>query len=152
MTAYELWFDGGIKSATKGIPFGSFEIIVTCDAYSELSHGVNRWIIKDLVVTSNHAEYLALEAAITYFIKNYEYVVRKKDSLTLCGDSELVRKQIGTYNEETTFWDSWKCNFDKFQIIQANIRRCLESLIKHQQMNVAYIHVPRKQIVKKFGH
>lgn len=140
---YELWFDGGISAPGKGNPYGSYELDVNTKP-----QGIIRWEDHSIVVTSNEAEYIALQKAISYFVENYELL--GSGDIILYGDCELVRNQVGLFRRGGWI-DVYKCNFSHLIGYRNNIRTILEGISK-TEYRIKYKHVPRKKIVERFGH
>lgn len=133
-----LIFDGGNGASTEVEAYGSYRID---------SCKIQR-VIFGKGYTNNEAEYMTLLYALSQIILDYP---ANETDLEIEGDSELVRNQIGTYNEfnglDLYTWTSWKVNEPRLLPLRNTAR---ELLLKFRSFT--YRHIPRKQVVKELGH
>ncbi len=147
----DILFDGGGTRDMEA--YGSYRIIT--------SGGDN--IIRREVFgngyTNNEAEYMTLIAALetTLSALDRKGIAPFDVELTISGDSELVRNQIGTMlrvgitvnmlSSTAYNWTGWKVNVKHLLPLRDKARGLLEKFYTFD-----YKHIPRKEVVKVLGH
>lgn len=105
----KLIFDGGGNKTMEA--YGSFQI--TYDDNGDPVEIVSREIF-GIGFTNNEAEYKTFISALEYLLNHLDTagIAPFDVELTILGDSDLVRKQVGTYAREadTYVWSGWKVN------------------------------------------
>jgi ribonuclease HI len=152
-----LIFDGGNGASVDKMAYGSFKI--DNKPIYRVEFGVG--------YTNNEAEYKTLIYALEHIIERYN---AGDITLTIEGDSELVRSQVGTYEYgpyyeltdkiiskdtvvlSTTFardimWNGWKVNKPHLLPLRDKAR-----VLLLQFKGYTYNHIPRKDVVKALGH
>jgi ribonuclease HI len=132
-----VWFDGGVRKQNPGIPYGSFAL---SDTETDTEWFYTWQFDDDGAVSNNLAEYIALETMLDLILDYYTF-----DKLTIYGDSELIRNQIGKCIDGE--WVSWKCNNLEFEPYIFYIRAKLQTI-----NNWTYEHRSGKEVKKILGH
>lgn len=148
-----LIFDGGSNSNDGA--YGSF-IIRECKAcpnilHKRVSHGIG---------TNNEAEYKTLISALEHInlYANMHDISIQDIQLTIEGDSELVRNQVGIMSKfdifntngifnSTTKWNGWKVNKKHLLPLRDKARELLQ-----QYKSFTYNHVSREEVITWLGH
>lgn len=150
----DLLFDGGGHQDT--VAYGSWRIIT--------SGGDNRIERVEFGIgfTNNEAEYMTLIAALEKVLAALDKkgIAPFDVSLTISGDSMLVKEQIGTYTLVEIPWSNadtpeygydwnaaWKTKEAHLVPLRDKARQLLERFYKFD-----YQHIPRKDVVKVLGH
>lgn len=142
----KLIFDGGGNKTMEA--YGSFQI--TYDDNGDPVEIVSRETF-GTGFTNNEAEYKTFISALEYLLNHLDRagIAPFDVELTILGDSDLVRKQVGTYAREadTYVWSGWKVNKLHLLPYRDHARKLLENFA-----SFVYDHVPREYIVKVLGH
>jgi ribonuclease HI len=142
----ELLFDGGGTRDMEA--YGSYRIITSGgdNKIQRVTFGTG--------YTNNEAEYMTLISGLEYILSaaNKRGIASFDIDLTIKGDSELVRNQIGICTHigagfDPTEWEGWKVNVPHLIPLRDTARRLL---LQFYSFN--YIHIPRKEVVKVLGH
>lgn len=151
MRHYKIIFDGGLNNYKdgKGTGYGSYVIEDLAPdetvkaGYLPLNLKISRFDFEE-IMTNNVSEYSTLNLALDRVLNLSSS--GKNTKVTILGDSELVRKQVGTISNNV--WYGWKVNYPELQNLRDIIRKKLEQL----EYGFEYYHVERKFIVSVLGH
>lgn len=122
---------GGLKG--KVLSYGSFKVYSgeTLLDHIRYDYGYDE--------TNNEAEYRITLDMLKYINKKYN-----DREITIYNDSELVRNQVGVYQNGE--WIGWKCNYEHLKVYRDAIRGILE------EYTFTWEHKPRRFIVSHLGH
>lgn len=140
MVVINIIFDGGLNNYNNGSGIGYGSYILENVNTGEHIH-VNRMSF-DKEMTNNISEYTTLITALQHTLSTFGGVGTK---VTINGDSDIVRNQIGNYNGS---WSGWKVNFDSLR----ELRDTARTLLLEFENGFTYSHVERKYIVSMLGH
>lgn len=153
----QLIFDGGNGASLQKEAYGSYQIITSAgdNKIQRVTFGAG--------YTNNDAEYMTLISGLNHILLACEVkgIAPFDVDLTIKGDSELVRRQVGTYTfynvgihvpgQDTSVrlytWDGWKVNIPRLESLRDQARALLQLFYKFD-----YQHIPRKEVVKVLGH
>ncbi len=146
----QLLFDGGNGASLEKEAYGSFRVTVN-DKYKieRVTFGTG--------FTNNEAEYKTLIAGLEHILTLLDHrgIAPFDVELEICGDSELIRNQIGTYTLEPFtdgkdviyHWTGWKVNVQHLLPLRDTARGLLWKFYSFD-----YQHIPRKEVIKVLGH
>lgn len=151
----ELLFDGGNGASLSKEAYGSFRI---------MNKGIYRIerVIFGTGYTNNEAEYMTLIAGLEYILAGLDKkgIAPFDVILTIKGDSNLVKEQIGTYTYRDVGemlsgdirtrlyqWSGWKVNKTHLLPLRDKARGLLEQFYRFD-----YEHIPRKEVFAILGH